>query len=376
MLSELKQIIASSKERETNVMRQNQGGSGTSGEPYYYAEATVSGESSPIICRRSIGNRITRMTRKGSCIRGDMLDNENNRRMWSPSNFLLRKRHDLSKRSSKTAFSLKKNKSEVHVPKKINKSKTIGNRKEVDDDETRTNIYQNDHNVFETEESAAVLNDTPRTKTELRMISNGFNTNEDKALTQGFTPLHLACCNNVSPEAVAELVHQYPTQVVSRDRMKRTPLHVLIGCFCLGKITMQHCLKIIDIFCQTHAEVIHISDCESNAPVDMAQLMAMKEQRKILEKKGGDREIYRNLELVTNHLRNIGVQFYRDKMKLDQKKRYYPTTRRRMRRGEEVLFTTTSFSTISMVPLNGDSSTTSFADTISCCSSISSLIES
>jgi hypothetical protein len=200
------------------------------------------------------------------------------------------------------------------------------------------------------------------------MISNDFLTNE-KALAQGFTPLHLACCKNVSPEVVAKLVHQYPTQVVSRDRVKRTPLHILICCFCLGNITMQHCLKIIDIFCQTHAEVIHITDCESNAPVDMAQLMAMKEQRKIIEKKGGDQERYRNLDFVTNHLRKIGVQFYRDKMKLNQKK-----TNRRMRRDEEVLIT--RYSTLSMVPLSGDSSTTSFSETISCCSLISSLSES
>jgi hypothetical protein len=54
---------------------------------------------------------------------------------------------------------------------------------------------------------------------------------------------------------------------------------------------------------------------------------------------------------------------------LNQKK-----TNRRMRRDEEVL--TTRYSTLSMVPLSGDSSTTSFSETISCCSLISSLSES
>jgi hypothetical protein len=355
-------------------MGQTRGGCGTNGEPYYAATTPLSGESSSI-SRRSNGKRITRMTRTSSYIRGDITDKGNNHRMWSPFNFLLRKRHDHSKRSSTAACSLlnMKSKSEVVVAEKLNKTKTRGNWKKIDDEETRTNTYQNDHNVFEPEESApAALNDDTPTKTELRMISNDFLTNE-KALAQGFTPLHLACFKNVSPEVVAKLVHQYPTQVVSRDRVKRTPLHILVCGFCLGNITMHHCLKIIDIFCQTHAEVIHITDCESNAPVDMAQLMAMKEQRKIIEKKGGDQERYRNLDFVTNHLRKIGVQFYRDKMKLNQKKRFCPITRRRTRRDEEVP-TTRYSATLSMVPLSRDSTyvETCSAETISCCLSIRS----
>ncbi len=121
----------------------------------------------------------------------------------------------------------------------------------------------------------------------------------------GANALHIGCLNGNHPNVIAFLLQQNSALASSRDKDHRTPLHQITECICRDEIHLKEGLKVIDIICRYDCTMIHASDLNGNAPVDVVHIATIAGQRTMNES-----EIKR-LKMTCRFLRKISFKVYK-----------------------------------------------------------------
>jgi len=98
-------------------------------------------------------------------------------------------------------------------------------------------------------------------------------TQADSRDNFGASPLHVACLNGASAEAVLYLLHkcQHLTSLIDTDR--RIPLHHAVECLCRNEIEFNEGIQIINALVEVYPDSIHAADKHSHSPTDLLQLV-------------------------------------------------------------------------------------------------------
>lgn len=190
-------------------------------------------------------------------------------------------------------------------PNKSNRMRRIGTRK--GSDQPITDSCAPTAVAISEVISATANSDT--TNIQIKALMKIINEYEYGSLDNptGATPLHLACSRGYNPNALSWIISRYPKQVVALDNQLRTPLHEITLCLCEDRISFHDCVTIIDMLCNVSPITIYSSDYKKNTPVDIAQLHVIKASKD--NRKEGS---LKKLTLLARHLRNIGIQVYRE----------------------------------------------------------------
>ena len=121
----------------------------------------------------------------------------------------------------------------------------------------------------------------------------------------GASPLHVACLNAASPEAVKYLVQfsKETNLAETRDKDLRVPLHHIVECLCRNEIEFIQGTKVIETLIQAAPDSIHASDKHNDSPVDLVQLARMEVPTESKE--------YRRLSRIYCSLQGISMHCYK-----------------------------------------------------------------
>jgi hypothetical protein len=121
----------------------------------------------------------------------------------------------------------------------------------------------------------------------------------------GATPLHVACLNGASPEAVLYLLDQHTHLAKARDRDNRLPLHHAVECLCRDEIEFNEGAQVINYLIEAYPDAIHASDKHQDSPIDLVQLARMKSTI--------DSKEFKRLSNLYVMLREISIRVYKNK---------------------------------------------------------------
>jgi hypothetical protein len=121
----------------------------------------------------------------------------------------------------------------------------------------------------------------------------------------GATPLHVACLNGASPEAVLYLLNHYSHLAKARDRDNRLPLHHAVECLCRDEIEFNEGAQVINYLIEVFPDAIHASDKHHDSPIDLVQLARMKSTI--------DSKEFKRLSNLYVMLRDIGIRVYKNR---------------------------------------------------------------
>eukprot|EP00979_Chaetoceros_neogracilis_P002601 scaffold435_cov275-Chaetoceros_neogracile.AAC.53 len=97
-------------------------------------------------------------------------------------------------------------------------------------------------------------------------------TQADSRDSFGASPLHVACLNGASAEAVLYLLHKCQHLSSSMDKDRRIPLHHAAECLCRDEIEFNEGIQIINALVDVYPDSIHASDKLRDSPIDIVQL--------------------------------------------------------------------------------------------------------
>ena len=121
----------------------------------------------------------------------------------------------------------------------------------------------------------------------------------------GANPLHVACLNGASLEAVQYLLGNYRHLASRRDKDFRVPLHHAVECLCRDEIDFTEGTKVVDALIEVHPDSIYASDKHDDSPIDLVQVARM-------EVRNESKDAKRLMRLYV-YLRRISVKVYRDR---------------------------------------------------------------
>jgi len=98
-------------------------------------------------------------------------------------------------------------------------------------------------------------------------------TQADSRDNFGASPLHVACLNGASAEAVLYLLHKYQHLASLPDTDRRIPLHHAVECLCRNEIQFNEGIQIINALVEVYPDSIHASDKHMHSPIDIVQLV-------------------------------------------------------------------------------------------------------
>ena len=121
----------------------------------------------------------------------------------------------------------------------------------------------------------------------------------------GATPLHVACLNGASLEAVLYLLLTKKELASTLDKDRRIPLHHAVECLCRNEIDFDQGLEVINALLNAHPSSIHHSDKHRDSPIDLVQLARIDTE--------SDSKDSKRLEKLYSILRDMGVEVYKTK---------------------------------------------------------------
>ena len=121
----------------------------------------------------------------------------------------------------------------------------------------------------------------------------------------GATPLHVACLNGASLEAVLYLLLTKKELASTPDKDRRIPLHHAVECLCRNEIDFDQGLEVINALLNAHPSSIHHSDKHRDSPIDLVQLARIDTDPDSTDSK--------RLEKLYSILRDMGVEVYKTK---------------------------------------------------------------
>jgi hypothetical protein len=121
----------------------------------------------------------------------------------------------------------------------------------------------------------------------------------------GASPLHVACLNAASLEAIKYLLQfsKGTNLAETRDKDLRVPLHHIVECLCRNEIDFIQGTKVIETLIQAAPDSIHASDKHNDSPVDLVQLARMEVPTESKE--------YRRLSRIYCFLQGISMHCYK-----------------------------------------------------------------
>ncbi len=147
----------------------------------------------------------------------------------------------------------------------------------------------------------------------------------------GASPLHVACLNAASLEAVNYLLQFCKSTNLAEleDRDNRVPLHHIVECLCCNEIDFDQGTKVIETLIQAAPDSIHASDKLEDSPIDLVQLARMEVRP--------DSKEYNRLTRLYFFLRGKSIQCYKDEKKIWEA--HGPVTRMKKRVGSDSVAT-------------------------------------
>mmetsp|Transcript_26982 Transcript_26982/g.39947 ORF Transcript_26982/g.39947 Transcript_26982/m.39947 type:complete len:331 (+) Transcript_26982:99-1091(+) len=121
----------------------------------------------------------------------------------------------------------------------------------------------------------------------------------------GATPLHVACLNGASLEAVLYLLGTKKELASTPDKDRRIPLHHAVECLCRNEIDFDQGLEIVNALINAHSQSIHHSDKHRDSPIDLVQLARIDTEPDSTDAK--------RLEKLYSVLRDMSVKVYKTK---------------------------------------------------------------
>jgi hypothetical protein len=120
----------------------------------------------------------------------------------------------------------------------------------------------------------------------------------------GASPLHVACLNAASIEAVEYLLKfSNNTLADSRDKDERVPLHHSVECLCRNEIDFIEGTRVIKKLMEAAPNSIHCSDRRNDSPLDLVQLARMEVRV--------DSKEFSRLSKLYFFLRGLSVEHYK-----------------------------------------------------------------
>jgi len=120
----------------------------------------------------------------------------------------------------------------------------------------------------------------------------------------GATPLHVACLNGASPEAIRYLLDRHNYLAKARDRDNRVPLHHAVECLCRDETEFNEGAQVINYLIEVYPDAIHASDKHHDSPIDLVQLARMKSTI--------DSKEFKRLSNLYVLLRGISIRVYKN----------------------------------------------------------------
>lgn len=122
----------------------------------------------------------------------------------------------------------------------------------------------------------------------------------------GATPLHVACLNAASLDAIEYLLVASNNSLAKiRDKDHRIPLHHAVECLCRNEIGFTEGTEVIEMLIEADPDAIHAADKHDDSPLDLVQLARM-------EVYSVSKELSR-LSRLYEYLRQVSVRVYKVK---------------------------------------------------------------
>jgi hypothetical protein len=136
----------------------------------------------------------------------------------------------------------------------------------------------------------------------------------------GATPLHVACLNGASLEAVEFLLGNYNHLATTMDKDNRVPLHHAVECLCRNEIEYSEGTKVIEALTRVDPNAIYAADKHSDTPIDLVQLARMEVNAESKE--------YKRLTKLYLFLTSICTKMYVENRKMWEENGYAPTKKK------------------------------------------------